>query len=113
MNPTVGRIVHYRLTEEDAEHVNRRRTTSVSVQERMPLVVDYVHGHAIHAWPQGAQAHIGLPAFDGQELPMLITRVRVESINGQVFLEGNDVLWVVDIREGIQNGQWHWPEREG
>ena len=47
MIPTVGRIVLYTLTEDDAEHINQRRMI-------------------------GAQAHIGNDVAEGYEFPMII-----------------------------------------
>lgn len=32
-------------------------------------------------------------------------------VNGQVFLDGNDVLWVTSVVQGDKPGQWHEPER--
>jgi len=34
---TVGRIVHYRLSEDDGYQVNRRRTSGAAIAERLPL----------------------------------------------------------------------------
>lgn len=33
-------------------------------------------------------------------------------INGQVFLDGNDTLWVTSADEGTEPGQWSWPVKE-
>ena len=35
----------------------------------------------------------------------------VPGVNGQAFLDGNDVLWVTSAREGTEPGQWSWPPR--
>jgi hypothetical protein len=119
VEPTIGRIVLYRLTKEDAAQVNRRRTNGQSIKERMAISVLGKMGvlqDEIRAWPQGAQAHIGWPVKDGQVFPMMITNVDPVTIegyvSGQVFLNGNDVLWKVDAPEGKENGQWSWPERK-
>lgn len=108
MTPTIGRIVIYKLSEQNCSEINRRRTSGPSISERIKVL----------AWPVGAQAHIGNSAFSGQELPMVVCRVwpdefgaGVDGINGQVFLDGNDTLWITSAREGTEVGQWHWPER--
>ena len=33
-----------------------------------------------------------------------------ETVNGQVFLDGNDTLWTSSVVEGTEPGTWHWPE---
>jgi len=102
MNPTIGRIVHYRLTGSDAEQVNRRRVVGASSRE---------------GWPAGAQQHVGNVAMAGDYAPMLIIKVwpnefgDAPGVNGQVFLDGNDSLWVTSAKEGTLPGQWCWPPR--
>ena len=34
-----------------------------------------------------------------------------DGVNGQVFLDGNDSLWVTSAKEGTTPGTWCWPER--
>ena len=96
MQPTVGRIVHYKLSQQDADEVNRRRTGS---------------GHGEN-WPEGAQAHTGNSVKAGDVFPMIITVVHSESmVNGQVFLDGNDTLWVTSRSLGENEFDWNWPPR--
>ena len=102
MKPTIGRIVIYKLNFDDAGEINRRRTNSKSVRERIGR----------ERWPEGAQAHIGAEALVGEEFPMVIVRVNNPAdVNGQVLLDGNDTLWVKYVKEGPDVGAWHWPER--
>ena len=108
MQPTTGRIVMFKLVQRDVEAINRRRTTGVSIAERMKL----------GTWPQGAQAHIGNPVTEGDILPMIVCRVWPDEfgpgtfgVNGQVFLDGCDNLWITSAGEGIGVGQWSWPEK--
>ena len=102
-----GRIVHYRLTEQDAIEINRRRTTSKTIADKMRQ----------DGWPEGAQAHIGNTVTAGQHFPMMIVMVWGQETgcsNGQVFLDGNDVLWVCSASfsdKPLDAGTWHWPER--
>lgn len=96
MMPFIGQIVLYQLTEQDVNQINRRRTTGKSIAERI----------ALQLWPIGAQAHIGDEVEPGQTFPMVIVRIHYMglselSVNGQVLLDGNDVLWVQDKREII------------
>ena len=109
MKLTVGRIVHYRLTAQDAETINRRRSDCASISERL----------SGGEWPPGAQAHVGNPEAEGTVLPMMIVRVwpdeggpGIPGVNGQVILDGNDSLWKTSIHEGTAPGEWSWPPRE-
>jgi hypothetical protein len=88
-NISLGRIVHYTLTEQDANQVNGRRDTP--------------------AYSNNAVA--------GQVFPAIAVRVwGPKCANLQVFLDGNDTLWKTSATEdpnlGFGNsGFWHWPER--
>jgi hypothetical protein len=103
--PSIGRIVQYSLAVSDAEQIMRRRTNSVSIADRIKGAV----------WPVGAQAHIGNPVAEGDTFPMLITRVwgpnEDSLVNGQVFLDGNDVFWVMSVKVGEGPGTFSWPAR--
>lgn len=108
MYPSVGRIVHYKLSDSDAHHINRRRTTGNSIAERIK----------VNMWPVGAQAHIGNSASAGDILPLIVVRVwdnefgeGIPGVNGQVLLDANDQLWITSAKEGSDFGQWSWPPR--
>lgn len=110
MAPTVGRIVHYQLSEQDAKQINRRRTDGASIAARLAAIPA--------EWPRGAQAHIGNSAYPGEVVPLLIVRVwpneygeNQPGVNGQAFLDGNDSLWVTSAKEGTEPGTWAWPPR--
>ena len=98
MTPTIGRIVHYCLTEQDAECINRRR-------------VNY------HLDPsnEGFIFHTGNVANAGDVFPAMAVRVNDDgaSVNAQVLLDGNDTLWVTSVVEsvGAVPGGWFWPPR--
>jgi hypothetical protein len=98
-----GRIVHYRLTADDAAKINRRRTNGPSIAGRIRTA----------EWPEGAQAHIGNVAIEGDYLPMMVVRCwdGGDLVNGQVFLDGNDQLWVTSVPMGTIAGTWCWPPR--
>lgn len=101
--PTLGRMVRYVLTGDDAEKINRRRTSGASILTRMERGV----------WPVGAQAHIGAEVHAGDYWPGLIVAVARGSsnVNLQVFLDGCDVFWAVgrNLDEAHTPGTWHWP----
>lgn len=111
MKASIGRIVHYTLTADDAAQINRRRTSSEAILHRIKKNSD----DATH-WPLGAQAHIGNEVAWGQTLPMVIVAVHSDiCVNGQVFLDGNDLFWV---KSGMLNpafepveGHWMWPNQ--
>lgn len=109
--PSIGRIVHYRLSADDATQINRRRTTGASIAQRMK----YGDDPQLKAWPAGAQAHIGNDAKEGDTYPMLITKVWGDSpssaVNGQVLLDGNDVFWATSRCVGDLPGSFSWPVR--
>lgn len=112
MKPSVGRIVQYALSEQDAAEINRRRTNGPSIADRIKS----------SAWPVGAQGHIGNEARAGQVRPMIVVQVWGEDegscVNGQVFLDGNDVFWALsrnqvpnDISDDQKLGKWFEPPR--
>ena len=109
--PTIGRIVQYRLSADDAVQINRRRTTGASIAERMK----YGDDPQLKAWPAGAQAHIGNSVSEGDTFPMMITRVWGDTpnsaVNGQALLDGNDVLWVTSVAVGEGPRTFSWPTR--
>jgi hypothetical protein len=115
--PTIGRIVHYRLDANDVVQINQRRTNSKSIADRLISGVPSVEGKAVsvYAWPAGAQAHIGNEAHEGDAFPMLIVKIwgttPTSSVNGQVFLDGNDVLWATSVSVGDGPHSWSWPAR--
>ena len=88
MDITVGRTVHFILTAEQAEQINRRtlpaRGNSASAGDVVPLVV-------VRVWPN---------EFGDQP-----------GINGQAILDGNDTLWITSAKEGTEPGTWQWPPR--
>lgn len=115
MVPSVGRIVHYRLSERDAGVINKRRQDA--------------HRHAGEhlEHPSGVVVHTGNPAGPGDVYPLLITRVwdgenatEASCVQGQVFLDGNDTVWVTScVQQGhtydpeITEGVWFEPPRVG
>lgn len=101
--PSVGRIVHYSLSEDDAERINKRRDDAEKSRAR---IADEAVGYV---------AHVGNRAEAGQVLPLLIVRVWSDTtVNGQVHLDGNDLFWKTSATlatDGPTAGRWSWPER--
>jgi hypothetical protein len=97
MLPSVGRIVHYQLTESDAEAINRRRA-------------DFAASPPANT---GFQAHVGNRAEEGQVLPAMVVRTfgGDAAINLQVQLDGTDTYWATSRSEGDRPGGWIWPPR--
>ena len=118
MKPTIGRIVHYTLTAQDADAINRRRTTGISIAERIGAGVKSENGVLGSLWPIGAQAHIGNAVEEGDAFPLVITRVwgdqPTSAFNGQLMLDGNDTFWVTStaIEETPRPGAANWPTRD-
>lgn len=100
--PSIGRIVHYTLTDSDAEQINRRRADAVR----------NMHMHRAGV-ADGSQVHVGNEVYAEEVYPLLITRVWLtpESVNGQVLLDGNDTLWATSVTEGEGPGHYAWPAR--
>ena len=108
MEITIGRVVQYKLSAEDAQQIMWRRMNRESIDKRM-------NGGL---WPEGAQARIGNPVEEAQYVPMMVTAVNKVvgfpysiTVNGQCFLDGCDVYWMHLAREGIEEGTWRWPPR--
>lgn len=95
--PSIGRIVHYKLSEQDAAEINRRR------------LVPYPNG-------KGSQVHVGNPAAMGQVYPALIVRTWGDTpesaVQLQVFLDGNDTLWATSVQCGDGPRTYAWPTRD-
>jgi hypothetical protein len=72
-------------------------------------------------WNKGAQAHVGNHVMEGEHFPAIVVRVFSKEFgdepgaNLQVFLDGNDSLWITSARfadpASIELGTWHWIEK--
>ncbi len=91
----VGLNVLYRITAEEALATNKRREDARQNIEKM------------RQERPGFQAHIGNLIGVGDRFPMVITQIfPANGINGQVFLDGSDSLWVTSVEEGDAPGQF-------
>lgn len=113
MDITIGRTVHYTLSEQDAAEINRRRTSGSSIFDRIKSkIANPQGGEDIAAWPVGAQAHIGNNTEAGQVYPAVAVRVWSPGMaNLSVALDGTDTYWATSRHEGTEPGTWAWPPR--
>lgn len=102
--PAIGRIVHYTVTGDQARQINNRRAHADA------------HRSAHKAAANGTVVHVGSSVSEGRRFPMIITAVHGDDphslVNGQVFLDGNDSLWVTSVARGTQPGNYDWPQRD-
>lgn len=87
--PSIGRIVHYRLSEQDVNEsfIRHGSTQALSAGDVLPaIVVGVRRGRAVDAPP---------------------------ALDMQVFLPGGYPLWVSSITEGAGHSEWFWPPRVG
>ena len=100
--PTPGRIVLYTLSKQDADAQNKRRADAQK----------HLQDHRENS--NGVQIHVGNSLAEGDVYPMVITRVWNEdpgTVNGQVLLDGNDLLWVTSVTPGTGPRAYSWPLR--
>jgi len=100
----IGRIVHYTLSEHDAEAINKRRTDAKNVNAA---------GVTLASQCLGAQIHVGNEVKAGEQYPATIVRVfeAAKSANLRVWLDGNDDFWACSVSEGEGGRHWNWPPR--
>ena len=103
MQPTIGRIVHYTLTQADADAINKRRTDWERNRH------DEVSGDR---GGKGYIAHVGNHAAAGDVCPAMVVRTfDGHAANLQVHLDGTDTYWATSRTEGDGEGHWAWPPR--
>ena len=100
--PTPGRIVLYTLSKQDADAQNKRRADAQK----------HLQDHRENS--NGVQIHVGNSLAEGDVYPMVITRVwnpgnPQTAVNGQVLLDGNDLLWVTSTSAGEGPCHFTWP----
>lgn len=100
--PTVGRVVLYSLTENDAIQINQRRR-------------DAVQKYHMHQWQRnGTQLHQGNDVNAGDVCAADIVRVFGSTpeamVNLKVKLDGNDDYWATSrkVSDEPKPGYYHW-----
>lgn len=107
--PSVGRIVHYKMAQYDADAINKRRADAVAFQRGNPGPVTPGQLGA-----SGHQLHVGNSIAAGDVYPAMVVRVfdpTSGTSNLQVLLDGNDTYWATSRKEGDEPGSWSWPPR--
>ena len=96
----LGRTVLYTLCQQDADAINKRRTDAAA----------HLIEHRQDA--NGVQIHVGNSVRVGEVFPMMIVRMwgntEKSCVNGQVFLDGNDPLWVTSVAVGTGPRTFAW-----
>lgn len=104
--PSIGRIVHYTLSEQDAAQINKRRADAKNLNGA---------GVTLASQGLGPQIHIGNEVHPGEVFPAILVRswaaTAYASQNLQVFLDGNDTFWATSVTEGDGERHWAWPPR--
>jgi hypothetical protein len=104
--PSIGRIVHYTLAEQDAAQINKRRADARNLNGA---------GVTLASQELGPQIHIGNPVEAGDVYPAMIVRTWGPEVHHsqqlQVFLDGNDTFWATSVSEGEGQRHWSWPPR--
>lgn len=93
ITPNAGDIVQYVLAEQDVVRVRVERTSR------------YQFGQPIEGYVPNT----------GDVLPMIVTHVGGDSINGHVFLDCDGTLWVwaaTHSNDLFVTGTWSWPVRK-
>ena len=108
MKPTAGRIVHYKLSAQDAQDINRRRDDFEAYIRAYPRP-----DGAGRAGATGHVGHYGNRVAEDDILPaMIVKTLGVTTVNLQVYLDGNDIFWATSRQEGENPSFWSWPPRE-
>lgn len=86
--PTIGRIVHYKLSEQDVLSINDQRLAHRSAGN-VPRKGDVYPAMIVRTWGEQIGASVQL----------------------QVYLDGSDTYWATSRTEGKAEGQYVWPPR--
>ncbi|MFG3438314.1 hypothetical protein ACGF0J_13815 [Nonomuraea sp. NPDC047897] len=89
--PTIGRIVHYKLSGHDVSMIDLHNMQSY-----------------------GGQGIVRSPVKLGDVYPAMVVRTfegAEKTANLQVLLDGNTSYWATSRSEGPDQGQWSWPPR--
>lgn len=90
MEPTVGRIVLYKLSQND---ISRLQQHPMAYQANNHHAGDVVPMTVVRPWHATGKYNKG-----------------VSVLNGQAFIDGPFTFWVLSASEGEGPGQWSWME---
>lgn len=98
--PTIGRIVLYTLTQDDADRINKRRADSQ----------DWMAFHRKNS--NGTMVHVGNYVTPGQQYPAMVVRTfgsfPESCVNLKVELDGSDTYWATSRVVGEGRGFYQW-----
>lgn len=86
--PTIGRLVHYKISAADVASINAKRIKD-GTSGNTPGVGELYPATVVRKWGDHAGA----------------------TVNLQVHLDGPDTYWATSRCEGDSDGQWIWPPR--
>lgn len=114
--PTQGRIVLYKLAEQDAQVINGNRADAAAFTSSVTSTSKILgpprpgqRGRTGHA------VHVGNDVHAGDVFPAIVVRVfgpehdLDPSVNLKVELDGTDSHWATSRTQGDEPGQWSWP----
>lgn len=81
----LGDMVRYTLTEGDVRRLDNDRLTSLA------------YGNLPHA---------------GDTVPAIVVAVDRETVNLHALMDGNDRLWVANVKPGDGYGEWYRPDAD-
>jgi hypothetical protein len=100
--PTIGRIVIYKLSQDDCNKINKRRADGDA----------WAAFHRQNS--NGAMVHVGNYVAEGYEYPALVVKTwgnsPTSAVNLKVELDGSDSYWATSRIVGNKPGDYHWME---
>lgn len=108
LEPAVGRIVLYTLSQFDADAINKRRSDFHAFTQTLASKPQPGHRGAT-----GHVAHVGNDVTAGTVCAAVIVQVwGGPAANLQVLLDGSDTYWATSRTEGTGQGRWIWPPQD-
>lgn len=106
MTPTIGRSVHYRLSQNDCDKIMNARRSNEWMEGCVPWPGQVVPLTVTQVWPDEYKV-AGLYDSAGPIEPESTV-----GVNGQAVLDGNHTLWITSApQHSTRNGCWFWPPK--
>lgn len=100
--PTIGRIVLYKMSDTDAQKVNKRRADAHS----------HMREHIERS--NGVMVHVGNEVHEGDVFPAVVVKTwgttPTSPVNLKVEMDGSDTYWATSRMVGEHPGSYHWME---